>query len=343
MTATTDSLKDSLMLSAQTYGTDTNHTSGMLTAFSLSKGDKKHDDESNNIYLNMKELGTLALAGNINAQAQLGRNYLHGRQTRKNGQEASKWLSSAAKHNDTPAGRWAQGLCYEGGIGTTKNEKAAFECYQAAAKENYLPAILSVAMCLEHGIGVPQNENHALKLYTQCADLGNALAQAHVARCHLDCIGVNLKNMDIVIKYANLSAVKGDSLGQAMLARCYENGDGVKQDPKLAMKFYKLSSEQGDTFALYKVAYYFFHEWDEHDRKIGIELFRASAEQGNADAQLELGKCYCYGSALGTESFLSKDIKQGKYWFGLSAAQGNKSAQGELEHVSSTCYGCTIL
>jgi TPR repeat protein len=54
------------------------------------------------------------------------------------------------------------------------------------------------------------------------------------------------------------------------------------------------------------------------DRGQAIKLLKASADQGNADAQFFLGTIYLLPH---------KDIPQGLMWMRLSAEQGNQDAQ----------------
>jgi len=54
------------------------------------------------------------------------------------------------------------------------------------------------------------------------------------------------------------------------------------------------------------------------DRNEAIKWFRASADQGNADAQFFLGTMYLLPR---------KDVPQGLKWMRLSADQGNQDAQ----------------
>ena len=46
-----------------------------------------------------------------------------------------------------------------------------------------------------------------------------------------------------------LAAEQGDEFAQSDLGDMYENGKGVLQDYKEAVKWYRLAAEQGDEFA----------------------------------------------------------------------------------------------
>ena len=57
-------------------------------------------------------------------------------------------------------------------------------------------------------------------------------------------------------------------------------------------------------------------------------LFEKAAEQGNAEAQYSLGRCYYNGEGVG------KDFTKGVYWYGKAAEQGHAEAQYNL----GKCY-----
>ena len=58
-----------------------------------------------------------------------------------------------------------------------------------------------------------------------------------------------------------------------------------------------------------------------------IEEWKKSAEQGDAEAQYELGMAYYFGQGV------EQDDKQAIEWYTKSAEQGNTSAQHELESI----------
>lgn len=64
------------------------------------------------------------------------------------------------------------------------------------------------------------------------------------------------------------------------------------------------------------------------NKEKGVELLRRAAEQGNADAQYNLGDCYYYGEGV------AQDYAQAVYWYRQAAEQGNAWAQYNL----GVCY-----
>ena len=61
------------------------------------------------------------------------------------------------------------------------------------------------------------------------------------------------------------------------------------------------------------------------DSTKAVELFQKSAEQGNVDAQNNLGVMYYAGEGV------PRDEAKAKQWFKKAAAQGNADAQANLD------------
>jgi len=89
-------------------------------------------------------------------------------------------------------------------------------------------------------------------------------------------------------------AEKGQAKEQFLLARCYENGDGVKQDYDEAYKWYMKALEQGNSDAQMLIGYRYLNgsKTIQKDQVKGEKLIRSSAEQGNPDAQGYLSLMY---------------------------------------------------
>ena len=65
------------------------------------------------------------------------------------------------------------------------------------------------------------------------------------------------------------------------------------------------------------------------DSAKAVELFTKAAEQGNVDAQNNLGVMYFVGEGV------SRDVNKAKQWFEKAAAQGNEEAKGNLEALQN--------
>jgi uncharacterized protein len=92
-----------------------------------------------------------------------------------------------------------------------------------------------------------------------------------------------------------------------------------KKDYATALKGFAPAAKQGNAEAeLYLGKMYLLGQGVPNDRNEAIKWLKASADQGNADAQFFLGTIYLLPH---------KDITQGLMWMRLSAEQGNHDAQ----------------
>ena len=79
----------------------------------------------------------------------------------------------------------------------------------------------------------------------------------------------------------------------------YRTGHGVPQDDKTAVKWYRLAAEQGNADAQTNLGVMY----DEgtgvpQDDKTAVKWYRLSAEQGNANAQFNLGTMFYNGEGV---------------------------------------------
>lgn len=129
---------------------------------------------------------------------------------------------------------------------------------------------------------------------------------------------------------------------------CFE-GIGGQVDIRLGEKALRRAIES-DTCevslrAMNNLGYYLYNQTDRLEE--AVQLFSDAADQGNANAQVNLGKAYYDGRGV------SQDFEKAEYYFRLAARQGNTTAQESLEvlqSVNSTAstssgqgsFGCLI-
>jgi len=101
----------------------------------------------------------------------------------------------------------------------------------------------------------------------------------------------------------------------------YGNGQGVPQDYKEAVKWWKLAAEQGDTQAQYNLGQmYYKGQGVPQDYKEAVKWYRLAADQGDAFAQSNLGVMYALGKGV------PQDYVSAHMWLNLSDSNGNKGA-----------------
>jgi TPR repeat protein len=101
----------------------------------------------------------------------------------------------------------------------------------------------------------------------------------------------------------------------------YENGHGVSEDDKQAVKWFRLAAEQGYANAQFGLGFMYEngHGVSEDDKQ-AVKWFRLAAEQGYANAQNSLGLMYAKGGGVPEDKVLAY------MWWNLTAANGNENA-----------------
>jgi len=111
-------------------------------------------------------------------------------------------------------------------------------------------------------------------------------------------------------------AQAGDASAQLHLGWCYEDGNGVTQDYKEAVKWFTKSAEQGDTVAQSNLGLcYYLGKIVPQDYEGAVKWLSKSAEQGEANGQRLLGICYSYGFGV------TQDKKEAVKWYTKSLSR----------------------
>ncbi len=112
-------------------------------------------------------------------------------------------------------------------------------------------------------------------------------------------------------------AEQGDEYAQFYLGKMYQNGWGVPQDYKKAIKWFSESAYRGDATAqFYLGVMYSNGEGVPQDYHQGARFFRMSAERGDQDSQHNLGVMYAEGLGV------PKDYVLGYMWLNIGASNG---------------------
>ena len=116
-------------------------------------------------------------------------------------------------------------------------------------------------------------------------------------------------------------AEKGDKIAQNILGGMYANGEGVLEDDKEAVKWFRKAAEQGHARAQHNLGVsYAVGKGAAKDFKEAVKWWRKAAEQGHAPAQSNLGVMYGFGKGV------LQDYVTGYAWANIAAANGNKTA-----------------
>jgi TPR repeat protein len=180
----------------------------------------------------------------------------------------------------------------------------------------------------------------ALREWEPLAEQGNAPTQFNLGLMYDDGKGVP-QDHKTAVKWYRLSAEQGYANAQYNLGFMYNKGNGVPQDYETAAKWYRLAAEQGNANAqnnlgvmydkgnhvplvLFRTSH---PDWTGtwQDYKIAVKWFRLAAEQGNANAQNNLGGMHDKRRGV------RQDYETAAKWYTLAADQGHAIAQSNLE------------
>lgn len=135
----------------------------------------------------------------------------------------------------------------------------------------------------------------------------------------------NKKDYVTAIKLWKPLAKSGHVLSQYGMGILYDNGQGIKQDLKMAHKWISRAANQGNVVAQSQLgSMYIFGRGINKDLTEARQWFRKAAVQGYAKAQSQLGNIYQHG--MGTK----KDLAESKKWYLMAAKQGNQYAKTQL-------------
>lgn len=123
----------------------------------------------------------------------------------------------------------------------------------------------------------------------------------------------------------------GEKEYKAIFEKClselgFKSDDGsMEEDKKKAVECYQKATEEGNVNAQYNLGLCYKNGAGiAKDEKKAVEWFRKAAEQGDADAQFILGDCYMNGKGVAV------DEKKAVEWYQKAAEQGNAYAQNNL-------------
>ena len=226
-------------------------------------------------------------------------------------------------------------VSYEHGYGFEKNLTTAFTLYSKAAEKEYVGAadaakVISLpaqswddamvkkdasaqyklGCCFARGnCGVGKDDSQAFKLFRMSADQGNVDALYVVALCYRDGIGTS-KNGEEQKKALFAAATKDHAAALATIGDLYRDGNLVGQDFTTSLEYFKKAIAGGLDAAKESAA--------QIDR---LALYWKPANDGDAEAQLNLGVCYRDGIQI------SANDDAATMWLGKAAAQGNHEAE----------------
>jgi len=245
------------------------------------------------------------------------------------------------------------GLMHYNGEGMPQSYDKALELFKKAAEQGNDIAQVVLGTIYTNGRGVPKNEDDGVKWYRKAAEQGNAQAR---------------KSLDSRQKtpqfYAEnrKAAERGDAEAQYNLGRLYEDGFwGVPKNETKAVEWYRKAANQGHAGAQSGLGFIYAAGRGEVKESLTIGQsapagqpsqryvvttktrtepsikdvgwYRKAAEQGDAEAQNNLGVMYANGQRV------PKNEAKAAEWFQKAAEQGYVDAQFNLGIVYANGQG----
>lgn len=249
-------------------------------------------------------------------------------------QDSLKNILAMAKDGNAEAQNEV-GMWYYTGTHTERNYERALQWFARSAQQGNVEAIGNMAMCYQYGHGIARDSVTATKLYQKSIQKGNEALfdrQVELAR-------------------------QGSVFSNMLVASCYQNGYGVKREPKKAISFLTNAAEKGCVTAQRDVALAYLNDnhpkeafrWFEKgaangnptcifycgkmkmegegttvDKKQGIEYMLRAAQDGFPQGMFYLGNCYLNGDGV------TQDDAQAFKWYKRAAANNAVHAQWAL-------------
>lgn len=149
----------------------------------------------------------------------------------------------------------------------------------------------------------------------------------------------NLKKLAELPAFDSLlaEARTGDAIAQFKVGVRYHSGTGVNQDNDEALKWFRLSAEQGTPEAEYNLGIFYAGGISvAQDEEEAVKWYRKSAEKGYAPALFNLGHCYANGNGVSQD-----DGKALDYWH-QSAEDGFPEAEYNLGVFAQSGRGMPV-
>ena len=239
--------------------------------------------------------------------------------------KAVKYLTKAVT-KEIPSALFKLGVCYRNGLGVKQDFAVAFPNIRKAAEKGYCPALYCMGESYEYGNGISIDYTKALACYKaslektwECTIIKKTIEDGKAGSKRLENIG----------KYWALANEKKDAQAQHDVGLCFMSGDGVPVSSEEALKWFKLSEEQGNYSGAARVAdFKYYGIIIPQDIPAAVRKYQEMSEKGLAYAQFRLGQCY--ESGIGTNQNLTTALS----YFKQSQEHGIVEAADSIKKIS---------
>ena len=167
----------------------------------------------------------------------------------------------------------------------------------------------------------------AFQIFKPLAEQGNPPAQYFIGWMYENGQGV-AQDYKSAIKWYSHASEQGYTPAQRNLSSMYANGKGVTQDPNIAGKLMRLASMSEDLNigSQYNIGWMYGSN-PNGDYATAYRIWNNLAERGDAYGQYQIARMYMFGQGV------VQDIITAVKWYSLAAEQGNIEAQISLGKI----------
>ena len=323
--------------------------------------------------LRQQKVGELALAtahrmfsiaslmGMHAARYHLGLMNLRGEGRERDRVRALMWFRLAGSRDEPRAARQAAELAADlkpadirQAMQSAKRFDEAVVKFRAARGGEDAQAMAALGALLMQGDGVDQDMALAVEWLLQAAEKNHAEAQWRLGLAYARGDGVP-KNTAEAARLLQLSVAQANSDAQFHWAQCLEQQSNHVESRAQALSLYEAAAHQGHMLAQLHLAHSLRADevihTHEHEASVvpaprkssrrssaphlvrSLNFFRMAAEQGNPEAQFELGQMHAQGLGITQQFEAAAD------WYLLAAKQGHAKAQFHLGFLYSHGQG----
>lgn len=226
-------------------------------------------------------------------------------------------LRQAAEADQSARAQHQLGLRYLQGKGVNQDGRSAVMWLQRAAEQNYAPAQYQLGELYRTGAGVDIDAAAAVEYLTSAAEQGHPTAQYRLGTLYLTGSLVE-KDLIAATEWMELAAEHGYTEARQALAEL------DKATPATSETIVTPGPESPQT-----------EDKSNEESTTPLTTYTRAAEQGDAEAQYQLGEIY----RKGTEKGVSRSFKAAAKWYEMAAEQGHAEAQYQLGEFYSKGRG----
>lgn len=218
-----------------------------------------------------------------------------------------------------------QARAYLNGEDTQKDEKKAVEMLEELYEKGYMASSYFLADCLVKGIGTEKDIPRAVDILKKGGEAGDIDAQEELGIYYLE--GKYIAQDIQKSEHWFGKAYEQGCFSILVLADAYIKGELVPQNEKRAFEIYSQCAEQGEPYALFRLAcFYQDGIVVEKNDKLAVDLYKKAAEKGEVSAQLILGIYYV---KRGLDRLYNRENAAQEYGEALKWFEMAKEAEGD--------------